>query len=406
VRVGVDLRALQIGHQYRGVGEVVKRTLDEMFQLAVDDGTSFVFYAYDSPESPTKLLQIPDDLQFKTILLGTAPLAKSRTKREKLVDALGYLYGNPIKTAKECDVFLQYDYALGVPTGTRTVLIKHDIIPFVFWDQFFESPMVPFKNKAARTTLRTIYHNYRSKRALTRSLRRATRIVTVSEHTRQDIHQRFGTPLKKMQTIQLGVSTRAAKNVASLSNEILPDKPFLLFIGGIDKRRRRVDDLVAAYNNLKADGHDIQLVLVGENFQSVNSIPEGPVRTAVKKSSYKSDILTLGYIDDATKQYLFQNAIAFVFPSMYEGFGLPVLEAMSLGCPVIAYHNSSIPEVGGDFALYASNWTDIQQQVQRLLAMPDKERQTFVDQAHGRSLQFSWAKTASQLYAVIKSTKR
>lgn len=401
MKIGVDLRALQIGHQYRGIGEVIKRTLDDMFPFAIKDGNSFIFYVYDNLEDPTNLLHIPEGLNYQKVSVGSSPKETARSTSQKLTDAFNYLYGNPIKQAKECDVFLQYDYALGVPTHTKTVLIKHDIIPFIFWDQFFESPVVPFKNKAARTTLRTIFHNYRSKRSLTRALHNAKKIVTVSEYTRQDIHRHFHTPLRKMQTVHLGVNTTQAKNTTSLSNEVLPTKPFLLFIGAVDKRRRRVDDLVAAYNNLKADGHDIQLVLVGENFQSPQSIPEGPVRAAVQHSSYKKDILTLGYINDATKQYLFQNAIAFVFPTMYEGFGIPVLEAMLLGCPVIAYHNSSVPEVGGSHALYTTDWAGIERHVLTLLAMSKQEKEVHVESARKHSLAFSWEKTARQLYESV-----
>lgn len=403
MKIGVDLRALQIGHQYRGIGEVVKHTLDAMFKLAVKDGNSFLFYEYDNLEDPKKLLHVPEGLSYETVPLGGSPKETARSASQTFTDTLRYMYGNPIASAKECDVFLQYDYALGVPTNTRTVLIKHDIIPFVFWDQFFESPTVPFKNKAARTTLRTAFHNYRSERALKRSLRNAKTIITVSEYTRQDIHKRFGTPLNKMQAVHLGVSEKQTKGDTAPGEDTLPAKPFLLFVGAVDKRRRRVDDLVAAYNNLKAAGRDIQLVLVGENFQSPQSIPEGPVRKAVQQSSYKDDILTLGYIDDAAKQYLFKNAAAFVFPSMYEGFGIPVLEAMLHGCPVIAYKNSSIPEVAGEYAMYAKGWPDIQLQVTKLLEMPGAKRQKLTASAKKHAQAFTWDKTAKGVYKELIS---
>lgn len=406
MKIGVDLRALQIGHQYRGIGEVVKRTLDGMFPLAINDGNSFVFYMYDNLEDPTDLLHIPKNMQYEVVSVGQSPQSSQRTKSQKFSEALTYLYGNPVKSAKKCDVFLQYDYALGVPTNVRTLLVKHDIIPFIFWDQFFESPMVPFKNRAARTTLRTIFHNYRSERSLTRALRNAKKIVTVSDYTRQDIHEHFGTSLKKMQTVHLGVAPTRAKSVASRSNAIMPTKPYLLFIGAVDKRRRRVDELVSAFNNLKADGHDVQLVLVGENFQSPSSIPEGPVRKAVQTSSYKEDILTLGYINDATKESLFQGALAFVFPSVYEGFGIPVLEAMSRGCPVIAYKNSSIPEVGGSHALYATGWEGIYQHATRLLMLDASDRDTHVASAREHAQQFAWEKTAQELYLAVLSVKK
>lgn len=404
MRIGVDLRALQVGHQYRGIGEVVKRTLNEMFPLAIKDDNSFVFYAYDNMPDPKVLLDIPGSLKYKEIPLGESPLNADRSTKKKLQDTLEYLYGNPIKTAKECDVFLQYDYALGIPLTTKTVLIKHDIIPYLFWNQHFESPLVPFKNKAARTTLRTAFHNYRYVHTLKRSMKNANKIITVSEHTRSDLHKHFGIPLSKMITIPHGVSEKLTKNTDVVDVAKKPTKPYLLFIGAVDKRRRVVDDLVAAFNNLKAEGHDIQLALVGENFQSPEGIPEGPVRTAVKTSSYKDDILTLGYIDDATKWYLFKNAIAFVFPSRYEGFGIPVLESMLMECPVVAYKNSAIPEVGGEHVLYANGWEDIKQAIGELVKGDEADRLERLKLAKAHAQQFTWRKTAQKLYETLIKT--
>ncbi len=402
--IGVDLRALQIGHQFRGIGEVVKRTLNEIFVIASKEGNSFAFYTYDDLNDPKQLLEIPKQLQYKSISMGNSPQSSGRSKLEKLVDSYSQLYGNPIKNAKECDVFLQYDYALGVPNNTKTILIKHDIIPFIFWDQFFESPMVPFKNKALRTTLRTAFHNYRSKKVLKNALKKADKIVTVSDYTKQDLNKHFNVPLSKMVTVHLGVNEVTTKTTGVAKKQQLPTKPFLLFIGAVDKRRRRVDDLVAAYNNLSANGFDIQLVLAGENFQSPEGIPQGPVRTAVMSSSYADGILTLGYIDDATKQYLYKNAIAFVFPTMYEGFGIPVLEAMLYKCPVIAYENSAVKEVGQNHVLYADGWVGIYDNIKQVMSWPENTRKSNIEQANRYALGFSWHTSAQKLYSIIKES--
>jgi glycosyltransferase involved in cell wall biosynthesis len=402
--IGVDLRALQIGHQFRGIGEVVKRTLNEIFVIASKEGNSFAFYTYDDLNDPKQLLEIPKQLQYKSISMGNSPQSSGRSKLEKLVDSYSQLYGNPIKNAKECNVFLQYDYALGVPNNTKTILIKHDIIPFIFWDQFFESPMVPFKNKALRTTLRTAFHNYRSKKVLKNALKKADKIVTVSDYTKQDLNKHFNVPLSKMVTVHLGVNEVTTKTTGVAKKQQLPTKPFLLFIGAVDKRRRRVDDLVAAYNNLSANGFDIQLVLAGENFQSPEGIPQGPVRTAVMSSSYADGILTLGYIDDATKQYLYKNAIAFVFPTMYEGFGIPVLEAMLYKCPVIAYENSAVKEVGQNHVLYADGWVGIYDNIKQVMSWPENTRKSNIEQANRYALGFSWHTSAQKLYSIIKES--
>lgn len=408
MKIGVDLRVLQVGHQYRGIGEVTKQCLNRIFTLAdADKGSQhkFIFYRYevgDGEVDPKEFLDLPESLQFEEVILGKRPLVDTnRTLITKLLSLYRKLYGDPLPQVKDCDVFLQFDYALGVPKHTKTILIAHDIIPFIFWNDYFTSPWVHVRHKAARTTVRTVLHNYESRRVLAKSHKAASEILCVSENTRQDLHKFLHIPLKKMKVTLLGVSEAPASTGKMSKSAQLPTKPFLLFIGGVDARRRRIDDLIAAFNNLKAAGYDIQLALAGENFPSLDGIPNGIVRHDALTSSYREDILPLGYIDDRTKQELFKNAMAFVFPTVYEGFGIMVLEAMLLGCPVVAYKNSSIPEVGGDAILYANNWWDIKLRVEQIMSMSDRKRKDFISRAEKHAAQFTWERTASSIYKVL-----
>lgn len=411
MKIGVDLRVLQIGHQYRGIGEVTKQCLNRIFELSlVDEENSpmFIFYEYEPSEhddsDPKRLLSIPNGLKYSEVLLGKRPAAHpERSIIDKLNDKYRKLYGDPLPQAKNCDVFLQFDYALGVPKQTKAVLIAHDIIPFIFWDDYFTSPWLHVKHKAARTTLRTIVHNYESKRVLARSHRDAAKILCVSESTQNDLARYLHILKKKMKVVHLGVSKKAANTTSKTVPESskLPTKPFILFVGGVDARRRRVDDVIAAFNNLKAAGHDIQLVLVGENFPSFEGIPNETVRNAAKESSYNKDILPVGYVSDETKQKLFKEAVAFVFPTTYEGFGIPVLEAMLQGCPVVTYKNSSIPEVGGKYALYANNWWDIKLQVEKILHFDQKQRSEFTAKAEKHAQRFTWEATGNNIYRTL-----
>ncbi len=407
MKIGIDLRPLQNGHKYRGIGEVAKQVTNRILQLATKNkDISFVFYENDE-DDPKELLDVPKSLQYDVVKLGLMPEHDSTTtKIQKVKRAYRDLYNNPIPSAKRCDVFLQFDYGAGVPKNTRTVLIKHDLIPYIFWDKYFESAWVPFKNKAMRTTLRTIFANHRFMRILRRSLKNADVIVSVSENTKKDIEKYFHVNPKKSKVALLGVDVKPAKTneVSKDIEEKLPTKPYLLFVGAGDARRR-VEDAVHAFNNLKAAGRDIQLVLVGENFKSPEQIPNPTVRNAVIGSSYKKDILTLGYIDDETKQRLFKDAVAYVYPTKYEGFGIPVLESMLLGCPIIVYKNSSIPEVGGDHALYVKDWQGIKRQVEILLDQPPKTREKNIKAARKFAEQFTWDKTAEVIYDELLNTQ-
>ncbi len=405
MKIGIDLRPLQNGHKFRGIGEVTKQTTNRILALAAkDNDTSFIFYENDE-DDPKDLLDIPQGLSYDVVKLGKMPENDtSATTSKKLKRVARELYGNPIKEAGMCDVFLQFDYAAGVPKNTRTVLVKHDLIPYLFWEKYFESAWVPFRNKAARSTLRTLFANHRFMRVLRRSLKDAHVILSVSENTKKDIEKYFNVNPEKSKVATLGVDVKPSKtnNTSVDTGSSLPTKPYLLFVGAGDARRR-VDDAVAAFNHLKADGHDIQLVLVGENFKTPETIPNPQVRAAVLSSSYKNDIITYGYVDDTTKQNLFTHALVYVYPTKYEGFGIPVLESMLLGCPIIVYKNSSIPEVGGEHALYTQDWIGIKHHVESLLAESGADRNKRVEAARRHAEQFTWDKTAAIIYDELKS---
>jgi glycosyltransferase involved in cell wall biosynthesis len=402
MKIGIDLRPLQTGHKFRGIGEVAKQTTDRIIKLAYEDKNndiSFVFYEYDE-DDPKQLLNIPKGLQYEVVKLGVAPENDtSATKADKVRRTLKHFYGAPIDGSEKSDIFLQFDYAFGVPTNTKTMLVKHDLIPYLFWDKYFESAWVPFKNKALRSTLRTIFANHKFMHTLRRSLRDAHVIMSVSESTKNDIEKYFNVDPAKSKVALLGVDVKPSKtnDVSSVDTQKLPTKPYIMFVGAGDARRR-IDDAVAAFNNLKASGRDIQLVLVGENFKSPTDIPNVAVRNAVLGSSYKSDILTLGYVDDETKQQLYKDAIAYVYPTKYEGFGIPILESMLLECPVIVYKNSSTAEVGGEYAIYAKDWNDIKIQVEKLMDEPRSVKQKRAEAAKKHAEQFTWDKTATILY--------
>jgi glycosyltransferase involved in cell wall biosynthesis len=352
-----------------------------------------LLYEYEDEIDPKLYLEIPPSLNYEVIKIGKMPVNdKNRTFISKIIRLWNNYYGNPIKHARKSDIFLQFDSSLGVPKRPKTILVEHDIIPYIFWNDYFTSPWLHVKHKAARTTIRTIINNYGYKRVLQRSLRNAWKIICVSENTQKDVREYFHINLKKMEVVHLGASIEPLKslNDTKVSATKKPTKPYLLFIGAVDARRRAVDDIIAAYNNLKAEGQDIQLALVGENFQSHTKILDKNIKKLVEESSYSDDILTLGYVSDDAKLELYKNAIAFVFPTLYEGFGIPILEAMLAECPVISYRNSSIPEVGGKYVLYASGWKGIWSQTINVVNMDTQIKLKLIRRAKKHALEYKW----------------
>ncbi len=406
MKIGIDIRPLQTGHKYRGIGEVTKQLTDRFIAMAAANGDEVVFYEYDydhKNDNPKTLLNMPKGLQYSVIPQGLNPESKAYASSSKSVKAKyrrNQTSRNPIDGSHESDVFIQYAYELGVPANTKSILIFHDLIPLVFWKDYFESPLVPLSHFAARTTLRTFFSNWLYKKLVRNSLRHATKIIAISQSTKSDIVKFFHVKSSKIKVVHEGVDIKAIENSREQKPTQLPTKPYLLFAGAGDQRRR-VNDLVDAYNNLKAAGHDIQLVLAGENFQSAEGIPNENTRLAVQNSGYKEDILCVGYVNGPAKADLFKNALAFVYPTLYEGFGIPVVESFLLGCPIITYRNSSIVEIGGEHAVFARDWWEIKTKAEEIIGWSRSTRVRRTAAAKKYAEQFTWASMAESIWQEI-----
>ena len=192
--------------------------------------------------------------------------------------------------------------------------------------------------------------NQRYLRAATRfSARHARRIIVISEHTRRDVHQLYGVPLDRIDVAYPGVdeALRPAEPeaVARFRREKnLPDK-FLLFLGTLEPRKNLVT-LINAFTEMKRDCPTATLVLaggVGWKFDDLFA--------AIDSSGVKDSVVLSGYIKAEEKALWLSSAAAFVYPSVYEGFGLPPLEAMACGTPVLTSDAASLPEVVGEAGL-------------------------------------------------------
>jgi glycosyltransferase involved in cell wall biosynthesis len=160
--------------------------------------------------------------------------------------------------------------------------------------------------------------------------------------------------------------------------------------------------MVEQFDALKDMGEDLQLVLVGSDFRNLDSIKDFRIKEAIMNSSYKEDIILPGYVSDEFKQLLYQNALCFVFPSLYEGFGLPILEAMLFDCPVITYRNSSLEEIGEGYVFFATDAFDIVNQVIRIRAQSVRENENLLQIANAHVQSFSWSKSVDKYYTLIK----
>jgi len=178
--------------------------------------------------------------------------------------------------------------------------------------------------------------------------------------------------------------------------------PFLLFVGGAD-RRRKLEDLVTAFNHLRAQGVVLKLVLVGDSMQGPMNIATVEIQDALKKSSYLEDIIFMGFVNEEQRNWLYKHALAFVYPSVYEGFGLPVLEALSYGCPVLCYPNRATKEVAAQAVLYEYGSKGLMNGIKNILNMSEEERRAMSTVGINQASHFEWSATAANILRAIQA---
>lgn len=183
-------------------------------------------------------------------------------------------------------------------------------------------------------------------RGMARSIERSDRIIAVSKFTKWEIHEQFGIPLEKISVVYNApsLSTEIADSAATKQKHRI-HMPYILFVGNIEPRKNIVR-LLKAFEHLKQrENIPHQLVLAGGK-----GWRDEEILKTTSALSCREDVIFTGYISGAEKNLLYRDASLFVFPSIYEGFGIPPLEAMKWNCPVVCANAASIPEVVGDAA--------------------------------------------------------
>jgi len=226
-----------------------------------------------------------------------------------------------------------------------------------------------------------------------KKIHRADRIIVISDFIRSEAIQLFGFPPDQLTTISLGVDQEIYKvyQLRDLSETRakyhLPEN-FILFVGSIEPRKN-LERLLLGYQNLEESmRREVKLVLVG--FKGWEN--EGIV-TLMRKM--KGDVFYLGYVPEVELGKIFNLARLFVYPSLYEGFGLPPLEAMACGCPVVVSNTASLPEVCSDAAYYVEpqDLNSISEGIGQVLR-DDRLRSTLIQKGIDRASSFSWEKSA------------
>jgi glycosyltransferase involved in cell wall biosynthesis len=229
------------------------------------------------------------------------------------------------------------------------------------------------------------------------SIKDSALILTISENTKKDILHCFDIHPDKIQLTYQPI----IDNSMLVKDDVLPIflrkyklkfKRYILFVGAIEPKKN-VGRLIDAYSRLDTD---MQLVIVGKK----GWLWEGEIGKleSIFGKGFTRKVKLLEYVTRKELQYLYKGAFCFVFPSLYEGFGLPPLEAMSLGCPVITSNIASLPEVCGDAALYVDpyNSEEIRQAIEKLINDPQIQAQ-LIEAGKERVRYFSMENYAQRL---------
>ena len=265
----------------------------------------------------------------------------------------------------------------------RRITIIHDLTPILFpqWHRWHSQML-------QRTFLKRI-------------LKKADTIVTNSDHTSSDICKVYPDQCDKLNMIYPGISEvyKPEDNI-SIPEKYGITKPYFLNVGTIEPRKNLVE-LLEAFNILcNKQGTDIQLVIAGSHGWKYEEFAE-----ALNKHPYRNSIIVTGFVPTSELPFLYTHCIGLVYPSMYEGFGLPVVEAMRCGSAVITSGISSLPEAGGDAALYYEPG-DTNKLADLMISLSGDldKRKELEDRSIKHAESFNWNKYGKDLWKVITKT--
>ncbi len=275
--------------------------------------------------------------------------------------------------------------AIRMPSTVKKILTVHDITPIL--------PQFPEENKRQKLWAKTIKY----------AIPAIDYFIADSDSTKRDCITILGIPEEKIQVIPLAAnenitptSDRGASNNL-LKNTFKKIKhPFIMATGTIIPRKNYGGLIEAFADFKKTKGVPYQLVIVGERTPYCEILQQ-----KVKELSLENDVVFTGYVNILGLNLLYNTASLFVYPSIYEGFGIPPLEAMKCGTPVVAANTSSIPEVTGDAAklFEINNKKALSDAMYKVISDEDYWNE-LSKKGKIRANQFSWAKTASETWNV------
>ncbi len=364
LRIGVDIRDLRIAKT--GARTYLEELVRE-FKLIKDPQIEFFFY----------------DTAIRVYT--------GRNKALKLIEHLRYFFWKqielPFRAAfNKCDILFCTDYFVPyIHLGYKTIPVFHDAF-------FFEYPH--HYNKIWLFLFRTIGIS---------AAKRSYSIVTPTFYTRSKISELSGIAEQKIQVVYEGPKTFSNKKDRKL--KVGPDK-YLLHVGTMEIRKNIIN-LLKAYSLIAPAYPGLKLVLIGQFSPKITIDDRKAILNHISQNNLEADVIFPGYVNDEELQAYYENALAYVFPSLNEGFGIPILEAFGAGIPVLVSDNTCLPEVGGDAVISFNPYDpeDIGKKLRSVLDNPLLQAE-MVSKGYQRLKSFTWKNASDHLITIFKEACR
>ncbi|MDA1316669.1 MAG: glycosyltransferase family 1 protein [bacterium] len=281
---------------------------------------------------------------------------------------------------KDIDVFFSPAHYSPRYCPVPLVVTIHDLSYYYYPDEFLKKDLYKLTNWTAA------------------SIGKAREIIAVSKTTKKDIQKYFDVDEEHLHVIYNGFEkhTLPKNGIDVLKEYDLIKQKYLMYVGTLQPRKN-IPTLVEAFAAFHKTNKDFKLVIVGKHGWLFDNLFE-----SVKKYNVEDAVIFTGFIPDEKVAQLYSNAFCFVLPSLYEGFGIPILEAMSYRCPVISSHASSLPEIGADACLYfdPKDSNDLQEKIS-MLYENKSTYSTLIKAGEDRVKNFSWEQSAKDTLDVI-----
>lgn len=385
-RIGIDARFY--GPLGKGLGRYVQEVVDNLIQINDAKGGEFEYIIFLSKSNF-------NEFNSQSIFV-----------KKELVNLAWYSWREQIffpGIIRRAKIDLMHFPHFNVPIFSRTAFVVtiHDLI------------LTRFPSRRASMLPATLYwlKQFAYRLVIKTALRRARKIITVSNFTKKDIIDQFKIAADKIIVTYEGIAklgqssvlTSELENPEILLKKYQIEKPFILYVGNAYPHKN-LEALLPVFQELNHDYKNLSLVMVGKEDYFYQRLKNQAKDINVSLAQAKDLFIFPGFVPDQDLSLFYQNALFYIFPSLYEGFGLPPLEAMSFSCPVLSSDQASLPEIISNAALFFNpyNSTDIFEKI-KLMIGDEKLRLDLIARGHERIKIFSWQDCADNTRRIYLS---